>query len=156
MHPIEARLQELRLSLPDAPKPVASYLPAVQSGPWLTISGQLPFLNGQLVAMGKVGATVSAEQASAAARQCVLNALAIAHQAMNHDWNNFVRVVRVGVFVASDDTFTAQPKVANGASDLLVEIFGPMGRHARSAVGTHVLPLNASVEVEMILEVRSV
>lgn len=154
MHAIESRLTELKLQLPEAPKPVASYVPAVRSGQWIIVSGQLPFRNGQLLATGKVGSAVNLELATEAARQCVLNALAVVKAELGGDWGKFSRVVRVGVFVASDDAFTAQPKVANGASDLLVEIFGDAGKHARSAIGTNVLPLNASVEVELMVELR--
>lgn len=153
MHAIESRLAELKLQLPEAPKPVASYVPAVRSGQWVIVSGQLPFRNGQLLATGKVGSLVTIEQATEAARQAVLNGLAVVKAEIG-DWSKFSRVVRVGVFVASDDAFTAQPKVANGASDLLVDIFGDAGKHARSAIGTNVLPLNASVEVELIVEVK--
>lgn len=154
MHPIDARLAELKLQLPEAPKPVASYVPAVRSGNWVIVSGQLPFRSGQLLATGKVGSVVSIEQATEAARQCMINALAVVKAELGGDWSKFSRVVRVGVFVASDDSFSGQPKVANGASDLLVEIFGDAGKHARSAIGTNVLPLNAPVEVELMVELH--
>lgn len=154
MHPIESRLAELKILLPEAPKPVASYVPAVRSGQWIIVSGQLPFRNGQLLATGKVGSVISIELATEAARQCIINTLAVVKAELRGDWSQFVRIIRVGAFVASDDSFTGQPKVANGASDLLVEIFGDAGKHARSAVGTNVLPLNASVEIELIVEVK--
>ncbi len=154
MHAIDQRLAELNIQLPQAPKPVASYVPAVRSGKWLIVSGQLPFLNGQLLATGKVGAEVTPELAAQAARQCILNALAVIKAELGGDWSQFSRVVRLGAFVASDNNFTTQPKVANGASDLLAEIFGDAGKHARSAVGVNVLPLNAAVEIELMVELK--
>jgi len=154
MYRIDQKLSEMGLTWPEAPKPVASYVPAVRSGSWLVVSGQLPFRQGQLIAMGKVPSAVSLEKAQAAAAQCAFNALAIVRSEIEGDWSRFVRVVRLGVFVQSDDGFSDQAKVANGASDLLVALLGEPGRHARAAVGTPALPLDATVEVEMIVEVR--
>lgn len=151
---LKARLTELNLTLPPAPAPVASYLPGVMSGNLVFVSGQLPLKDGQLLATGPVPSAATLEQAQAAARQCVLNALAIIDAGIAGRWERFVRAVRLGVFVQSDDRFTEQHKVANGASDLLVEIFGDGGRHARAAVGVNALPLGASVEVELIAEVQ--
>ena len=151
---ISARLRELGLTLPPAPKPVAAYVPFVRSGSLLFISGQIPMRDGALVARGPVPSLVSLDEARQAAVQCALNALAVAQDALGGDLDRVVRVVRVGVFVCCDAGFHDQPKVANGASDLLVEIFGEAGRHARAAVGSISLPLGAAVEVEMVLEVR--
>ncbi len=138
-------LERLGLALPPVPKPVASYIPAKKVGNLIYVSGQLPMKDGKLMVTGPVPSKVSMEDATAAARQCVLNGIAAAMSV------GTVRgVVRVGAFVQSDDGFDGQPKVANGASDLLLELFGNDGRHARAAVGTNALPLDASVEVEFI------
>jgi len=150
---IANRLKELRLTLPAAPKPVAAYVPFVRTGNLLFISGQVPFRDGALTAAGTVPSGVSIEEAREAARQCVLNGLAVVQDAVG-SLDNVVRIVRLGVFVASDPGFHEQPKVGNGASELLQEIFGDSGRHARAAVGSVALPLGAAVEVEMIVEVR--
>lgn len=151
---IHAKLATLGLKLPVAPKPVAAYVPAVRTGNLIVVAGQLPLIEGKLIATGRVPSSVSLEQAQAAARQCALNALAAVGDVIGGDWSRLVRVVRVGVFVASDNDFFEQPKVANGASELLGQVFGDAGRHARAAVGVNVLPLNAPVEVELMVEVR--
>lgn len=153
----EARLAELGLELPQIAKPVASYVPAVRSGNYVYTSGQLPSVAGELVAVGKVGpgaeAAVSPEAANAAARVCALNALA-AVAGLIGELSNVVRVVKVVGFVASSADFTGQSGVVNGASDLLSEVFGPdVGAHARSAVGVAALPLDAPVEIELVVEV---
>lgn len=146
------KLKELGLTLPPAPAPVGSYVPYVRSGNLVFTSGQLPTREGKLTATGKVGSDQSVEQAAEAARVAVMNAVAqVAAAAGGID--RIRQVVRLGVFVNSADGFTEQPKVANGASDLLVSIFGDAGKHARSAVGVNELPLNACVEIEMIAEV---
>jgi enamine deaminase RidA (YjgF/YER057c/UK114 family) len=142
----------LGLVLPQPPRPVAAYVPAVRSGNWLVVSGQLPMRDGALAMRGRVPSQVSVEQAQEAARQCALNALAIVDDHLAGDWSRFVRVVRIGVFVAGDDGFVDQPKVANGASELLGTVLGEAGRHARAAVGTNALPLGAPVEVEFTFE----
>ena len=147
-----ARLQELGLALPAVVPPVASYVPAVRSGDHVWTSGQLPIVDGQLSAIGKVGGQVTAEQARELARTCALNALAAIDALVGLD--SVVRVVKVVGFVASTTDFTGQPGVINGASELLAEVFGEDGRHARSAVGVAVLPLDAPVEVEVVVEVR--
>ena len=147
------RLADLGLTLPDAPNPLAAYVPSVRAGNLVFVSGQLPFRDGQLIATGPVPSRVSIEQAQEAARQCVLNALAVLAEAVQGDLDRVRRIVRLGVFVASDPTFTDQPQVANGASELLQDIFGDIGRHARAAVGSVALPLGATVEVELIAEV---
>lgn len=149
----EARLAELGLTLPTPAAPVASYVPTRRVGPLLYVSGQVPILNGQLTAKGRVGREITLEQAQAAARQCVLNGLAAAKAAAG-SLDAIASVVRVGVWVACDDIFTDQPKVANGASDLLVSIFGDAGKHARAAVGTNTLPLGVPVEVEFLFELK--
>jgi enamine deaminase RidA (YjgF/YER057c/UK114 family) len=145
------RLAELGIELPQAPKPVAVYVPALVSGNLVYVSGQLPFTNGELPATGKVGAEVSADDAKAYARTCVLNGLAAAHGVIG-SLDRITRVVKVGGFVASDPSFTGQPGVINGASELLGEIFGEAGQHSRSAVGVAVLPLDSPVEIEFVFE----
>jgi enamine deaminase RidA (YjgF/YER057c/UK114 family) len=149
---VEDRLSELGLSVPDVPKPVASYVPAVQSGSYIYTSGQLPMRAGELMATGKTGASVSPEDAAACAQQCALNAIAAVKSVVG-DLDAVKRVVKVVCFVSSVTEFTGQPQVANGASDLLGKAFGDAGVHARSAVGVPVLPLDAPVEVEIIVEV---
>lgn len=145
------RLEALGLTLPPVAKPVAAYVPAVRSGAWVYTSGQLPTVDGTLVATGKVGADVTPEDAAGLARTATLNALAAVDALVGLD--AVVRVVKVVGFVASDPSFTGQPAVVNGASELLAEVFGDAGAHARSAVGVAVLPLDAPVEVELIVEV---
>ncbi|GAB2743011.1 RidA family protein [Amycolatopsis magusensis] len=146
-----ARLAELGIDLPGVAAPLAAYVPAVRSGSHVYTSGQLPFVQGELAATGKVGAEVSPEEAKAHARTCVLNALAAVHALTGVD--SITRVVKVVGFVASAEGFTGQPAVINGASELLGEIFGEAGVHARSAVGVAELPLGAPVEIEVIVEV---
>ncbi len=148
----EERLQELGLSVPEVAKPVAAYIPALRSGNHVFTSGQLPMRDGSLMLTGKVGGEVTEEQAVECARQCALNALA-AVRAEVGELASVKRVVKVVVFVASTPDFTGQPIVANGVSELLGEVFGESGRHARSAVGVPVLPLDSPVEVEMVVEV---
>jgi enamine deaminase RidA (YjgF/YER057c/UK114 family) len=148
----EERLQELGLSVPEVAKPVAAYIPALRSGNHVYTSGQLPMREGSLMLTGKVGGEVTEEEAIECARQCALNALA-AVRAEVGELSAVKRIVMVVVFVASTPDFTAQPKVANGVSELLGEVFGEAGRHARSAVGVAVLPLDAPVEVELVVEI---
>lgn len=148
---IEARLEELGISLPEAAAPVASYQPLVVSGQTAYISGQLPFVEGKLVT-GKLGADVSLEQGQAAARACGLMIMAQLKAAGLLE--RVEQVVKLGGFVASTPDFTDQPKVVNGTSDLMFEVFGDSGRHARSAVGVPVLPLDAAVEVDAIVALR--
>jgi enamine deaminase RidA (YjgF/YER057c/UK114 family) len=154
MSAVEDRLAELGLTVPDVSKPVASYIPAVQSGSYVYTSGQLPMRSGELMATGKVGGEVTLEDAATYAQQCALNAIA-AVKAEIGDLDAVRRVVKVVCFVASTPDFTGQPKVANGASDLLGKAFGDAGVHARSAVGVTVLPLDAPVEVEILVEVST-
>lgn len=149
---LERRLGELGVTLPTPGAAVGAYVPVKRSGNLLLVSGQLPMKDGKLLATGPVPSKCSVDQAKAAARQCVINALA-AVKAYQGTLANLAGVVRVGAFVASDNGFTQQPQVANGASEFLIEIFGEPGRHVRAAVGTNVLPLDASVEVEFTFEV---
>ena len=151
---IHAKLASLGHKLPAAPKPVATYVPAVRTGNLVLVSGQLPMSEGQLMAKGPVPSAVTVEAAQAAARQCALNALAILGDQLGNDWSRLVRIVRLAVFVQSDDGFTEQSKVANGASDFLGQLLGPAGQHARVAVGVNALPLGATVEVELTAEVN--
>ena len=150
--PIDDRLKELNLTLPPAPKPLASYVPAVITGNLLVISGQVPIENGKIVQPGKLGRELSVKQGQQLARLCVLNGLAAAKQALG-SLDRIRRVVRVAGYVASADGFQQQPAVVNGASDLLVEIFGENGRHARVAIGVNELPLGCGVEVEFMFDV---
>lgn len=153
---VDARLAELGLVLPDVAAPVAAYVPAVRSGTWVFTSGQLPFVGGSLPEVGKVGegeGLVDPARARELAATCALNALA-AVRSLTGDLDEVVRVVKVVGFVASDPSFTGQPAVVNGASELLGDVLGDAGVHARSAVGVAALPLDAPVEVEIIVEVR--
>lgn len=145
---VASRLSELGIELPAVAAPVAAYVPAVVNGGLVYTSGQLPFVEGALPAVGKVGAEVSAEDAKTYARTCALNALAAAADAAG-GLDRIAGVLRVGGFVASAEGFTGQPGVINGASDVLGEIFGDAGRHARAAVGVAELPLGSPVEVEV-------
>ncbi|GGR43358.1 RidA family protein [Streptomyces netropsis] len=153
MSAVEDRLAELGLTLPDVVPPLAAYQPAVRTGNYVYTAGQLPMVKGSVPATGKVGAEVSAEQAKELAAVCALNALAAVKSVVG-DLDKIVRVVKVVGFVASAPDFTAQPGVLNGASELLGEVLGDKGVHARSAVGVTVLPLDAPVEVEILVEVR--
>jgi enamine deaminase RidA (YjgF/YER057c/UK114 family) len=148
---IEARLAELGISLPAAAAPAANYVPFVVAGPMVFISGQLPMENGKIACIGKVGADVDWETAKAAARLCGINLIA-QMKAATGDLAKVKRIVRLGGFVNCLDSFFDQPKVINGASDLMVDVFGDAGRHARTAVGTNVLPFNAAVEIDAIVE----
>ncbi len=149
----EERLKEMGIALPEPPSPVGAYVPYVRSGDLLFISGQIPLQGGELIHRGKVGAEVSLEEGQACARLCFLNALAQARAALG-DLDRVRRVVRLTGFVTCAEGFTDQAAVVNGASELSVELFGEAGRHARLAVGVWELPLGASVELEVILEVN--
>ena len=148
---VYAKLAELGLTLPEVVPPVAAYVPAVQSGNYVYVSGQLPFVDGKLPQVGKVGAEVTAEQGAEFARICALNALAAIESLVG--LGRVVKIVKVTGFVASAAGFTGQPAVVNGASQLFGDVLGEIGRHARSAVGVAELPLGAPVEVEVIAEV---
>jgi len=156
MSEVEKRLAELGLDVPDVPAPVATYVPAVRDGNYVYTSGQLPMVSGQLVQTGKVGdghGLVPADDAKKLAEVCALNAIAAVKSQVG-DLDKVTRVVKVVGFVASDPSFTGQPGVVNGASELLGKAFGDAGVHARSAVGVAVLPLDAPVEVEITVAVR--
>jgi enamine deaminase RidA (YjgF/YER057c/UK114 family) len=150
---IDQRLAELKLELPNPAAPIANYIPAVRSGNLLFLSGQISQWNGERVA-GKLGAELSIEQGKEAAKLCGLNLLAQAKRALDGDLDRVVRVVRLGGFVNAVPQFTDQPQIVNGASDLMVAVFGDHGRHARTAVGVGSLPGNAAVEVDAVFEVR--
>lgn len=150
---IDARLAELGLELPQAAAPVAAYVPTVLAGGLLHVSGQLPFIDGALVT-GRLGEDVSLEQGAAAAKACALMLLAQAKAALG-SLDRIEQVVKLGAFINSTGDFTDQPKVANGASELMQAVFGDAGRHARSAVGVPVLPLGAAVEIDAIFAVRA-
>lgn len=148
---IDARLKELGIVIPEVATPVASYVPAQVTGNLLYTAGQLPFFDGALMATGKVGGEVTATEAIELARVCTLNALAAAQSVLG-SLDRIKQIVKVNGFVASTPDFIGQPTVLNGASELLGEIFGDVGKHARAAVGVAVLPLDAPVEVELIIE----
>lgn len=153
MSAVEQRLAEMGLTLPAVAAPLAAYVPAVRSGSYVFTAGQLPLVEGKLTCTGKVGAEVTAEEAKQLARTCALNALAAVHSVVG-DLDRVKRVVKVVGFVASAPDFTGQPAVVNGASELLGEVLGDKGVHARSAVGVAVLPLDAPVEVEIQVEIE--
>jgi len=156
MGPADNALDRLGIKLPAAPKPVAAYVPAVRShgGPVVFVSGQLPFKDGQLTCVGPVPTAVTVEQATEAAKLCAINAMAALRDVCQGDIDKIARILRIGVFVQSAEGFADQPKVANGASELFAAVFGENGKHARAAVGTNTLPLNATVEVEVVAEMR--
>ncbi len=149
---IETRLGELGIELPETAASVANYVPVARTGDLLFVSGQLPMEDGKVVWTGTVGDLLSIEEGAEAARLCAINMLAQLRAALDGDLNRVKRVVRLGGFVASAGDFIAQPQVINGASDLMVDLFGDLGRHARAAVGVSVLPLGAAVEVEGLFE----
>ena len=148
---VDRRLEELGLTLPQAAAPVAAYVPAVEAGGMLHISGQLPFRDGQVIT-GRLGDDVSLEDGQAAARACGLMLIAQIKAALGGDLSRVRRIVKLGVFVNSTADFTQQPEIANGASELMQDVFGEIGKHARSAVGVAVLPRGAAVEVDAIVQ----
>jgi enamine deaminase RidA (YjgF/YER057c/UK114 family) len=148
----EKKIQSLGFTLPPPPKPVATYVPAVRSGNLLFLSGMIPMVDGKMAVVGKLGKELTVEQGQEVARITLLNALAVIKAEIG-SLDRVERIVRIGVHVASAEGFIQQPAVANGASDLLVQIFGEAGRHARLALGAAELPLNAPVELEMIVQV---
>ena len=147
---IEEKLKELGLIIPQTPAPLAAYIPAVQAGKFVFTSGQVPLSEGKIKFSGKVGKDLSEAEAQQAAGLCALNCLSAVKGAAS-SLDNIERIIKLVVYVNSDENFTAQPKVANGASELMIKIFGEKGKHARSAVGVSQLPLNAAVEIEMIV-----
>ncbi len=153
MADVKAKLAELGWTLPQPSQPVACYVPVVQTGNLLVVSGQLPMVDGKVTATGAVPSAVSVEDAKQAAAQCAVNALAAIGMHLNGDFSKIKQIVRLGVFVKSDNDFAGQPQVANGASELMGKVFGEAGRHARAAVGVNALPLDACVEVELMVEI---
>jgi len=151
---VEAKLKELGLELPEVAKPVAAYVPAVREGDLIFTSGQVPLVKGKLIYSGVLGRELTVEQGYEAARICCLNCLAAA-ASLAGGLDKVERIIKVTGFVASAPDFTSQPQVVNGASELLVQLFGQAGQHARSAVGLVALPLAAPVEVEMIVKVKA-
>ncbi len=150
---IDAKLDALKIELPKAAAPVANYVPTVAIGNTLYVSGQVTVSNGEFKYVGKLGKDFTVEDGQKAARLCGLNIIAQTRAALGGDLDRVKRIAKLGVFVNSTDDFTDQPKVANGVSDLMVEVFGEAGKHARFAVGTNVLPLNVSVEVDAVIEI---
>ena len=149
---LEQKLQELGYELPQAAAPAANYVPYVISGGHVYVAGQIPFLNGETMHLGRLGANLSIEQGVEAARACALNILAQANAAVDGDWKKVVRLVKLGAFVNCMPDFTDHPIVVNGASDLIVEVMGEAGKHARFAVGAPSLPLGVAVEIDAIFE----
>jgi enamine deaminase RidA (YjgF/YER057c/UK114 family) len=150
---IEARLEKLGISLPPAPAAVASYVPYVRTGDLVFVAGQIPISGGDIVCRGAVGAEVSVEDGAAAARLCALNIIAQVRAACDGELDRVVRCVRLGGYVNAAPGFVDHPKVVNGASELIVEVFGEAGRHARIAVGAASLPLGVAVEIDAVFEV---
>lgn len=150
---IEKILADKKIELPKAAAPVANYVPVVQTGNLMFTAGQVTVWNGEFKFVGKLGKEYTVEQGQAAARLCGLNVIAQLKAALGGDLDRVKRCVKLGVFVNSTAEFTDQPKVANGVSDLMVEVFGDAGKHARSAVGVNVLPLNLAVEVDAVFEI---
>ena len=150
---IDARLKELGITIPDAPAPAANYLPFTTTGNLVFVSGQVPFVDGKLTRTGRIGEDASLEDGYEQARICAINLIAQVKVACSGDLDRVRRVVKLGGFVASAPDFTGQPGVVNGASDLMAEVFGEAGKHARFAVGANVLPLGCLVEVDGIFEI---
>ena len=151
---IEKRLKDLGISIPNAPKPAGSYVPIVLTGKLAFVSGQIPIKDGQVVYQGKVGDTQSIDDAQEAAKLCVINGLAQI-EAYCGTLDNLEKIIKISGFVNSIKDFTEHPKVINAASDLLMKIFGEKGRHSRIAIGVSSLPLNATVEIDMVVEIAN-
>ncbi|HOJ37186.1 MAG TPA: RidA family protein [Ignavibacteriales bacterium] len=149
----EAKLKEMGIVIPEAPKPLAAYVPAVQVDKFVYTSGQLPIVDGQLKFKGKLGKDITEDEAKQAAKICAINCLSVVKSLIG-SLDNIERIVKVVVFVNSSEEFTAQPAIANGASEFFVEVFGDAGKHARSAVGVSQLPLGAPVEIEIIVKLK--
>ncbi|RMD51325.1 MAG: RidA family protein [Ignavibacteria bacterium] len=149
---IEERLNAMGIEIPEAPKPLAAYIPALRTGNLVMTAGQLPMKDGKLMGEGKLGSDFSIDQGKEFAKQCAINCLSVIKGEIKN-LDKIKRIVKLTVFVNSADGFTAQPQVANGASEFMVELFGDNGKHVRSAVGVNELPINAPVELEMIVEV---
>ena len=150
---IEERIKELGFKIPEAPKPLAAYIPAIRIDKLVFTAGQLPMVDGKLIAVGKLGAEISNELGTKAAEKCAINCLSVIKSVIGN-LDNIEQIVKVTVFINSASGFTAQPQIANGASEFLVKIFGEAGKHVRSAVGVNELPLNAAVEIEVIVKIK--
>lgn len=151
---LKEKLEELGFELPQAAAPAANYVPYVVSGNTVFVAGQIPFLNGQQMHLGRLGDDVDVEQGQEAARACVLNILAQVNEAVGGDWSRVVRCVKLGAFVNCTPDFTDHPVVVNGASDLVVSVMGDAGKHARFAVGAPSLPRGVAVEIDAIFEIK--
>ncbi len=154
MHSFEENIMKLGINIPDMPAPLANYVPYKVSDNVVYVSGQGPVLNGDLIYKGKVNEDISIEDGIKAAKLCCINIIAALKKSINGDWNRLDSFLKLGGFVNCNDDFYDQPKIINGASDLLVEIFGDQGKHARFAVGSNALPMNISVEIDAIIKIK--
>ena len=154
MHLFEENIKNLALKIPELPKALANYVPYKIVGKTMYISGQAPVKNGELIYKGKVGSDISVEDGIEAARLCVINIIAAVKTGLEGDWSKLDSFVKLTGYVNCQDTFTDQPKIINGASDMLVEIFGDQGRHSRVAVGSNALPLGIAVEIDAIVQLK--
>ena len=154
MHLFDENIKNLGLNIPDLPKALANYVPYKIIGKTIYIAGQAPVQNGELIYKGKVGADISIEEGIEAAKLCVINIIAALKTGLEGDWDKLDSFVKLTGFVNCQDNFTDQPKIINGASDMLVEIFGDQGRHARVAVGSNALPLGIAVEIDAIVQLK--
>ena len=154
MHIFEENIKKLDLKIPDLPSPLANYVPYKVSDNTVYVSGQGPVIDGKIIYSGKVGNEISQEEGVKAAELCCINIIAALKSSINGDWNRLDSFLKLGGFVNCDNNFTDQPKIINGASDLLVNIFGDKGRHSRFAVGSNALPLNISVEIDAIIKIK--
>ena len=154
MHSFEENIKNLGLKIPELPKALANYVPYKIVGKTMYISGQAPVKNGELIYKGKVGSDISVEDGIEAARLCVINIIAAVKTGLEGDWSKLDNFVKLTGYVNCQDTFTDQPKIINGASDMLVEIFGDQGRHSRVAVGSNALPLGIAVEIDAIVQLK--
>ena len=154
MHLFEEYIKNLGLNIPELPKALANYVPYKIVGKTMYISGQAPVKNGELIYKGKVGSDISVEDGIEAARLCVINIIAAVKTGLEDDWNKLDSFVKLTGYVNCQDTFTDQPKIINGASDMLVEIFGDQGRHSRVAVGSNALPLGIAVEIDALVQLK--
>ena len=154
MHLFDENIKNLGLNIPELPKALANYVPFKRVGKTMYISGQAPVRNGEMIYKGKVGSDITIEEGIEAAKLCVINIIAAVKTGLEGDWNKLDSFVKLTGFVNCQDSFTDQPKIINGASDMLVEIFGDQGRHARVAVGSNALPLGISVEIDAIIQLK--
>ena len=154
MHLFEENIKNLGLNIPELPKALANYVPFKIVGKTMYVSGQAPVRNGEMIYKGKVGSDITIEEGIEAAKLCVINIIAAVKTGLEGDWNKLDSFVKLTGFVNCQDSFTDQPKIINGASDMLVEIFGDQGRHARVAVGSNALPLGISVEIDAIIQLK--